>query len=250
MKKIFIVLASVFLFIGSNAMAATIDIQVFDDSSASFASDIANWKAGVGNYDVVLENFESTTKGWYGGDGTGTDVISSSLISSGAGEFIPGGLAGTGDSSYSKLVGGNNTDPYFAVTNESIFGRENTGTWLDSADISTLTLDVTPGLTNLWFYIEDPSDQGALTTLTANDQTARQYVFGSGGREENNARFFVGISIEGDDTLSQIVWDTGGNTRDGFGIDDIGTSAVPVPAAVWLFGSGVLGLVAVRRRRS
>mgnify|MGYP003572549889 CR=1 FL=1 len=29
----------------------------------------------------------------------------------------------------------------------------------------------------------------------------------------------------------------------------IGTSAVPVPAAVWLFGSGLLGLVGVARRR-
>ena len=29
-----------------------------------------------------------------------------------------------------------------------------------------------------------------------------------------------------------------------------GYSAVPVPAAVWLLGSGVLGLVAIRRRRS
>ncbi|MCW9024363.1 MAG: VPLPA-CTERM sorting domain-containing protein [Gammaproteobacteria bacterium] len=27
------------------------------------------------------------------------------------------------------------------------------------------------------------------------------------------------------------------------------TSAVPVPAAVWLFGSGLLGLVGVARRR-
>jgi hypothetical protein len=30
----------------------------------------------------------------------------------------------------------------------------------------------------------------------------------------------------------------------------INVSAVPVPAAVWLFGSGVLGLVGVARRRS
>jgi hypothetical protein len=29
-----------------------------------------------------------------------------------------------------------------------------------------------------------------------------------------------------------------------------GYNAVPIPAAVWLLGSGVLGLVAVRRRRS
>jgi hypothetical protein len=31
--------------------------------------------------------------------------------------------------------------------------------------------------------------------------------------------------------------------------DDVSVSAVPVPAAVWLFGSGLLGLVGVARRR-
>ena len=33
------------------------------------------------------------------------------------------------------------------------------------------------------------------------------------------------------------------------GIDNVTVSAVPVPAAVWLFGSGLLGLVGVARRK-
>ena len=33
------------------------------------------------------------------------------------------------------------------------------------------------------------------------------------------------------------------------GIDNVSVSAVPVPAAVWLFGSGLLGLVGVARRK-
>ena len=50
-----------------------------------------------------------------------------------------------------------------------------------------------------------------------------------------------------------LVWELG------YGIDTIGTtdvvslnvvSAVPVPAAAWLFGSGLLGLVMMGRRRS
>lgn len=32
-------------------------------------------------------------------------------------------------------------------------------------------------------------------------------------------------------------------------IDDFGFSAVPVPAAAWLFGSGLVGLIGVARRR-
>lgn len=43
-----------------------------------------------------------------------------------------------------------------------------------------------------------------------------------------------------------------GETVNNTGIEDIGsltTTVVPVPAAVWLFGSGLLGLVGVARRR-
>ncbi len=40
------------------------------------------------------------------------------------------------------------------------------------------------------------------------------------------------------------------NTPAYFAIDDLTTvSAVPVPAAVWLFGSGLIGLVSIARRR-
>ena len=34
------------------------------------------------------------------------------------------------------------------------------------------------------------------------------------------------------------------------GLDSVSLSAVPVPAAVWLFGSGLLGLIGVARRKS
>jgi len=33
-------------------------------------------------------------------------------------------------------------------------------------------------------------------------------------------------------------------------IDNINVSAVPIPAAVWLFGSGLLGLVGFARKRA
>ena len=43
---------------------------------------------------------------------------------------------------------------------------------------------------------------------------------------------------------------TGDGTYQGaFALDDIHVSAVPVPAAIWLFGSGLLGLVGVARRK-
>jgi hypothetical protein len=44
----------------------------------------------------------------------------------------------------------------------------------------------------------------------------------------------------------------GGRTGAAFAngdVDNIRIEAVPVPAAVWLFGSGLLGLVGITRRR-
>ncbi|MEH6591623.1 MAG: VPLPA-CTERM sorting domain-containing protein [Halioglobus sp.] len=43
---------------------------------------------------------------------------------------------------------------------------------------------------------------------------------------------------------------TGGSRNIGWGIDNIQTTVVPLPAAAWLFGSAVLGLGAIKRKRS
>lgn len=50
-----------------------------------------------------------------------------------------------------------------------------------------------------------------------------------------------------DDPLTAIVI-TSDTTLNGIGLD-VGTNPVPVPGAVWLLGSGLLGLVAIRRRK-
>ena len=45
-----------------------------------------------------------------------------------------------------------------------------------------------------------------------------------------------------------LIWADG--SSDGFRIDRLEVSAVPVPAAVWLFGSGLLGLAGFARRKN
>lgn len=34
------------------------------------------------------------------------------------------------------------------------------------------------------------------------------------------------------------------------GLDNVSVSAVPVPAALWLFGSGLIGLIGMKRKSS
>ena len=43
--------------------------------------------------------------------------------------------------------------------------------------------------------------------------------------------------------------DNDNGPRDVAGLDNIQLSSVPIPATVWLFGSGLLGLIGIARRK-
>ncbi|MBZ0070792.1 MAG: VPLPA-CTERM sorting domain-containing protein [Gammaproteobacteria bacterium] len=63
----------------------------------------------------------------------------------------------------------------------------------------------------------------------------------------------VGATLEhfgffSSDAITSIRLSNGAN--DGIMMDNIAVSAVPVPAAVWLFGSGLIGLIGIARRKT
>jgi len=79
-----------------------------------------------------------------------------------------------------------------------------------------------------------------LTSVTISDQnTSILNLVGSGVASGN------GYDATG------ITWSFSGNSPTNYSmtITSTGIPAVPVPAAVWLFGSGLLGLIGVARRR-
>jgi len=60
-------------------------------------------------------------------------------------------------------------------------------------------------------------------------------------------------SFQSDEFILGTPWDSfygQSFTSFGYAVTTFGTTVVPVPAAVWLFGSGLLGLVGIARRRS
>lgn len=67
---------------------------------------------------------------------------------------------------------------------------------------------------------------------------------------DNYGQIFNFSSIDASHVRLEIVSNHGSLDFTGFSEMAFGVTVVPVPAAVWLFGSGLLGLVAVARRRS
>jgi len=137
-----------------------------------------------------------------------------------------------------------------------VLGEANITDWM-------LTLNA-PNLSNGPTVMINASDTGATmifegTALSAS-ATALMFNFSAPGTT-NEIRFYDsrngwGINECFSGYNRECIWRdaTVANTDAEFvlrtGTIDIGVSAVPVPAAVWLFGSGLLGLVGVARRKA
>lgn len=233
MKKIllFMILISTVLIYG-NGFALTISaIQSSDTSS------ISDWISGLGGNVVVLEDFENETTGWY-----------ESLVTS-VGTFTAGGESGLGATSYNASNDPDSGEPWFSIRDQAWYGRGNTTTtdnasqYLDSGDITELSLDIDDNLDiyNLFFFLQDPSDVRARTTV---ESESVEYDFSG---LSNGSLWFIGI--QSDNVLSSITWSTS-NRNDGYGLDDFSTVApVPEPATMLLLGVGLVGLAGVGRKK-
>ncbi|WP_338469199.1 VPLPA-CTERM sorting domain-containing protein [Roseobacter fucihabitans] len=218
--------------------AATIAVSTFDagDYNSSFAV--------LGTTGEDFEAFGATF-----GEGEVGAVFSTAV-----GTFES--LGGTGNGG---AVTGSGTE--LALRDGSVYGRANTvptgGTWfLDSNDTWGMkwVVDIGSAFNKLSFVLNDGSDTGAFLRIIAGGASEE---LRSGGQLANGNARRVLVDFGQEVTTAEIILGNfttsgGKNFRrnDGFSIDGIAVSAIPLPASVLLLGIAVGGLGWAGRRKA
>ena len=91
---------------------------------------------------------------------------------------------------------------------------------------------------------------GVALTVSGGVFTGQLAVFGSG--ETSGLKVFAVYDFDNESFIAYTSNAAGGSSQvgDGTFTNPGGSAVVPVPAAAWLFGSGLLGLVGVARRKA
>lgn len=235
--------AAALLLAGTTAQAATISVSSFD---------VSEYQTALGTFEnVVSEDFENPLPGMVGnrfdsdvgnfrvvGDGVGSGgtVDNASFPNDGTQLAIRKGNVYGRESTTLQLTGDPNDDQ-FLDSNDTFGIRYNAElangvsfnkillTLTDAAEFGTRLLIRTEGATNE--FITDGDNGGSNTILVD-----------FGGNVSSASIFFVHRK-NGERALN-----------DGFSIDDVAISAVPLPASSLLLIAGLGGLAAMRRRKT
>jgi hypothetical protein len=114
-------------------------------------------------------------------------------------------------------------------------------------DAFTITFDQTMHAIGLYVISADLIFADDFTITTSSGQTANNIATSDVTLSDGDA-YFIGL-IEDDFSLGfNSITLSSFEAEYLFNVDDITVAPVPLPAAVWLFGSGLLGLVGISRR--
>ncbi|MHB8621747.1 MAG: VPLPA-CTERM sorting domain-containing protein [Sulfuricaulis sp.] len=218
-------------FLSSATPAAGLTDVFAGDSlfQSSFANSIASnihWNIAAGD-DLLPAGGSATTPG-------DLKILSTSTVTPGTGFKFTNGFMTTGANNVNNFQGyqvtdptpagtGCGTNPSCVITNPADPGFGGNTTWSSSLGGTSATLsNASTGFgSSLYFY----------------------YITGSGGSTISSATETAFKNATGDG-----MWSLASNGTATYTIPGA-VSAVPIPAAVWLFGSGLLGLVGISRRK-
>ena len=114
--------------------------------------------------------------------------------------------------------------------------------WIMNVSQSNLLLDGGIGDNNVLWYVDADAGEGS---FTFNNVTFQGMSMWDLGTDTDNIMNFNNVQFCGQVITDQVSFSNVSGSGCTFD-----TSAVPVPAAVWLFGSGLIGLIGIARRKT
>ena len=114
----------------------------------------------------------------------------------------------------------------------------------------TLSFESTVNVNSISFldlFQENPTETVTLLVMFAGGGSSSYTASSPGGSPGGFLEWTAGSTLVGVDS---IVFSAGDLSSNDFALAAVNVSAVPLPAAAWLFGSALLGLVTVARRKT
>jgi hypothetical protein len=207
-----------------------------------------SWAAGV-----EIDFTDSGTGGaWDGANGqlsflATVGVVDATLTAA------PAGATLTTNNSSSEINGCTSAGAGFACGGDGI-GINNDEVTGGTTQKLTLTLSTAPSISLnlnsisfLDLFIESTGaekvDFEVFTSSGSNTYQATANTSGNGG-------YFNWVASSAIEGVEKIVFSSPGNAANDFALASVNLTTVPLPAAAWLFGSALIGLVAVSRRKT
>jgi hypothetical protein len=229
-------------------------------SGAAQAASISVSSFSVGNYatqfgllgPTVVEDFEGFVEGNVNGLPTAVGTFTT-LGGTGSGGTVT-------DADPGFPLGNDGTQ--LAIRDGNVFGRTSTTSilsgnasddkFLDSNDTLGIKwlVDIGSMFNRLIFTLTDAADTGATITISTADATPVFFKSQGNGNRKLIVVDFGGAVSSAHITLANTDANGDPKLNDGFSIDDIAVSVVPLPAPALMLIGGLAGLAAFRRKRA
>lgn len=116
-----------------------------------------------------------------------------------------------------------------------------------AGDTFSLAFDSPVNAVGMYFVSGDPLFANDIELVTSAGSAFNgdivDVTFGDGG-----LAYYIGLISDQSFSSTSIAFNPLAEGAFLYSVDDITTAVVPLPAALWLFGSGFLGLLAVRKK--
>ena len=141
------------------------------------------------------------------------------------------------------------TDDFLTTSGNNYLGLDDAGNYnlFIAGDVFSMTFANPVNALGMYFVSGDPLFAGDISLVTsagnASNSATIDVTLTDGG-----LAYYIGLISDQAFSSASIQFDAGAVETFLYSVDDITTTAVPLPTTFWLFGSGLLGLMASSRK--